>query len=153
METLHVGMGVDVRDFAAFARALRKGSPEVALQLRVDLRAVGEIVASEARVRAAEWSKTIPPSIRVRTSGATVSVIAGGSGVPLAGLFELGNQGQRGLGGTDFRHPVWGNRNVWVSQPMHPFLAPSLEAKIDAVEVAAVEALDSAIASIVGWEA
>ena len=134
--------GVDVRDFKRFAKALMVASPLIYKTLRVNMRGVGDIVAEEARHIVSEASQTVPDSIKVRVSGATVSVVAGGSGVPMGGLLELGNV--KGSGAT-FRHPVFGNRNVWVDQPTHPYLAVALGNKIDAVEAAAVEALDLAI--------
>lgn len=141
---LHLGIGVDTRDFARFAKALRAAEPEIRKLLVLQLRAVGEIVAAEARA-AIGGSRTIPATIKVRVSGATVSVVAGGAGVPLAGLLELGNMGNRGAAGATFRHPVFGNKSVWVEQSTHPFLAPAVRGKMDEVERAAVEALDEAI--------
>lgn len=135
--------GVDTRDFKAFAKALAVAAPMIRKELILNLRAVGAIVAEEAKVTVSPFSRTIPDSIKVRVSGATVSVVAGGAGVPLGALFETGNVGKRG--GDTFNHPVFGNRATWVAQPMHPYLGPALISKIDAVEVAAVEALDRAI--------
>lgn len=146
-ETLHLGVGVITRDFSVFAKALKIAAPELRKQLTVNLRAVGEVVAAEARSRASQYSVTVPDSIKVRVSGATVSVVAGGSGVPMASLLELGNKGSREE--AMFRHPVFGDRANWVQQPMHPYLGPALLAKIGEVEVAAVEALDAAIAEAV----
>jgi hypothetical protein len=146
-ESLHAGIGVDVRDFKVFAKALGIAAPLIKKQLTLNLRAVGEIVAAEARQRASQYSTAIPPSILVRVSGATVSVQAGGIGVPTAALFELGNKGSRDM--AMFKHPVFGNRATWVSQPMHPYLTPALKSKANAVELAAVEALDAAIAEVI----
>lgn len=134
--------GVDVTDFKRFAKALMVASPLIYKTFRINMRGVGDIVAEEARSIVSGVSQTVPDSIKVRVSSSTVSVVAGGSGVPMAGLLELGNV--KGSGST-FRHPVFGNRNVWVDQPTHPYLAPALGNKIDAVEVAATEALDLAI--------
>jgi hypothetical protein len=140
--TITGGGGVDTRDFRKFAKALMVAAPMVYATLRINMRGVGDIVANEARGIAAGASTTVPDSIKVRVSGATVSVVAGGAGVPMGGLLEEGNVG--GSKGT-FRHPVFGNATVWASQPMHPFLAPALANKMDAAEIAAVEALDLAI--------
>ena len=137
------GIGIDTSDFRKFARALTKAAPLIAGVLRVNLRGVGDVVAEEARSLARPYSSTIPDSIKVRVSGATVSVLGGGTGVPLGGLFELGNVNSKDS--SEFRHPVFGNRNVWASQPMHPFLLPALANKIDAAEAAATAALDIAI--------
>jgi hypothetical protein len=146
-ETIHLGLGVDMRDFDAFARALRTAAPSTRRQLITRLRGVGALVAEEARAQIEPYSTSIPPSIKVRVSRLTVSVVAGGPDVPLAGLFELGNVGDKGRRDV-FRHPVFGNREIWVSQPRHPFLAPALRQRWSEVERAAVEALDATIAEI-----
>ena len=121
--------GTDARDFRAVAKALRMAAPQAARELKKDLRAAGMIVANRAKEIAAEHSQKIPPTIKVRVASTTVAVVAGGKDAPQAGLFELGNTGgsksaaasRRG----EFRHPVFGNREVWVKQEMHPFLTPA----------------------------
>jgi hypothetical protein len=142
------GVGVDTTEFAAFARALRKAEPKLAAGVRVKLREAGDIVARDARDNVDGASAKVADSIRVRVSAATVSVVAGGSGVPMAGLLELGNAGDVGAG--KFRHPVFGNTDVWVDQPMHPYLGPAMETGSEAAAQAAIDALDEAIAIVVG---
>jgi hypothetical protein len=148
--TLRSGFTIDTRDFRAFARDLRRSEPVLAKGLKVKLRAAGQIVAEKARGIASESSKTIPPSIRVRVSGATVSVVAGGNGIPLAGLFELGNADGAGAPET-FKHPIFGR---WVTgkgyQPMHPFLLPALADSHAAADEAILSALDDAIQVMIG---
>lgn len=139
------GIGLDTRDFARFAKALRRAQPALAKSLMLKLRAAGQIVADEAKVLSADASVTIPPSIKVRVSGATVSVVAGGNGIPLAGLMELGNKGAA-TAQASFRHPVFGNMDVWVQQSTHPYLLPALDKAGFAAEKAATDALDEAIA-------
>lgn len=138
------GIGLDTTDFAKFAKALRKAEPVLAKGLQTSLRAAGMIVAEAAKSNAAEFSESIPPSIKVRVSGATVSVVAGGNGIPIAGLYEIGNEGMSS-GATFFYHPVFG-RKPSVKQTMHPYLLPAVTSSADAAQAAAVEALDEAIA-------
>lgn len=145
--TVHLGVGVDTRDYRAFARALRTAAPDIAAQLKLRLAVVGSVVADEAEARASEASTSVPPSIKVRVSGATTIVQAGGAGIPTAGLLELGNKGKGG--GDEFTHPVFGNRAVWVKQAMHPYLGPAVLAKADDVEEAALAALDATIDEVV----
>jgi hypothetical protein len=135
---------VDTRGFADFAKALRKSEPALSAGLKTKLRAAGQIVADIAKAKAGAVSHSIPASIKVRVSGATISVVAGGAGVPLGGLFELGNAGHGG-GGSTFRHPVFGDKAVWADQPMHPYLGPAVEEGADKVEAAALAALDEAV--------
>lgn len=139
--------GIDTRDFRRFAKALLIASPLIYATLRINMRGVGDIVAEEARGLVRDYSTTVPDSIKVRVSGATVSVVAGGNGVPMGGLLELGNAKSGST--SSFSHPVFGNPQAWVSQPMHPYLARALANKMDAAEVAAVEALDLAIEEVI----
>lgn len=133
---------IDTADFKVFARHLRAASPVLRAELLVNMRAVGGVVASEAKSLVAGASVTVPDSIKVRISGVNVAVQAGGPGVPMGGLLELGNVGGSG---SSFRHPVFGNKDVWVTQPTHPYLAPALQAKTDAVIAGVLDALDRAV--------
>ena len=112
---------IDLSGLRSFATAVRKASPELKTALKAGLREGGEIVADEARARSS-WSTRIPGSIRVRSSGIRVSVVAGGAKAPDAAPYE--NKGVDGF----FRHPVFGNREVWVDQKARPFLRPAAEA-------------------------
>lgn len=142
---LHAGIGIDATALRKLAKDLRAAAPELSTELRIQLRAAGEVVAADARTRAEAASKTIPPSIKVRVSGLTVSVVAGGNGVPLAGLMELGNKGGRS-GATTFKHPVFG---TWVTstppQNMHPYLGPAAVANETEFEAAAFGAIDTVV--------
>jgi hypothetical protein len=144
--------GIDARDFKAVAKALKKAQPLMRTELLRNLKAAGEIVAADARVIAAEHSTTVTPTIKTQVRGVGVSVVAGGGEVAIAGLFELGNKGkgksQSASRSGRFRHPVFGNRSNWVSQPMHPFLAPAGEknrAKTDAAVLAALDEVTRAV--------
>jgi hypothetical protein len=136
-------ISVDTRDFKSFARALRKAEPLLAKSMRTKLRAAGQLVADEAKSNVDQYSSTIAGTIKVRTSGTTVSVVAKGV---LAGLFEMGNKGSSG-GGT-FRHPVFGNQDVWVNQKMHPFLSKALADKEEAAVALILDALEEAMEAI-----
>jgi hypothetical protein len=145
--------GVDVSEFKEFGRALRKASRSTAKELRLSLVKSGEIVAQAARERIEPYSKTVADSIRVRTAGSVVYVVAGDDENPLAILLELGNAGSRsrrsGMGteGDTFNHPVYGNDEVWVKQAMHPFLGPAAEETAPKTQTLVAEALEIALAS------
>lgn len=139
---VHQGFGVDARDFKLFARALRAAQRDLYKDVQAELRAIGQIVADEGKALVEPYSETIPPTIKVRLSYATVSVIAGGSSVAIAGLYELGNKGKGGSRSSTFRHPVFGDRSNWVEQPRHPFLAPALANKLPEVESRSTATLD-----------
>lgn len=108
--------------------------------------AAGNIVAEQAIENIDPYSTRIADSIKVRMSGQTaVRVVAGGTDLRIAGLLELGSAKSR-KGGDTFRHPLFGNRDVWVNQPMHPYLWPALRSKEDEVVLLIEEALNVAIA-------
>jgi hypothetical protein len=121
-----------IRDMGRVPDDLRK-------RLRPKLREAGRIVADDAKLRSS-WSTRIPRAIRVATSFTKtrpgVSVIVNKNKAPHARPFEHG-----GDPGT-FRHPVFGNREVWVSQRARPFLEPALEAKGDEAGRRITEAVD-----------
>jgi hypothetical protein len=108
---------VVAEDMRNLPEALRK-------KVRPKIRQAVEIVAADARTRAG-WSSRIPATVRIRTSFRTdreqVSVDAGGKNAPHARPYE-------GLGRNPFRHPVYGNREVWVPQAARPFLMPAARA-------------------------
>lgn len=126
---------MNLRDLNEFAKAVRTASPEVAKGFKSELRKGGNMVKTEAMI-GSSWSSRIPGTIKVRTSGFSVSVMAGGPGAPHAAPFE-----NRGVAGN-FRHPVFGNRSVWVAQKARPFLQPAFEAQQPAILRGVINALD-----------
>lgn len=137
--------GVDIRQLRALTKSLRGFKPDK--ELHKALRVAGQLIADDAKAIAAEHSKSIPPTIRVRVSKTKISVVAGGGENAIAGLLELGNKGrgksQAAARSGRFRHPVWGNRDNWVDQPMHAYLLPAArrnERGIEALEGKAVAA-------------
>jgi hypothetical protein len=115
---------INTKDFAKFVSDLKSSGltsdAEMAKQLGKAFSQGGKTIAALAKSNAS-FSSRIPSSIKARRSGARVSVQAGGPTAPDAA--PLDNKGRGGL----FRHPVFGNKNVWVNQPARPFLQPALE--------------------------
>lgn len=132
--------------FKELSKAMAIAVPlSIRTNLRVAFLAAGNMVASKAIEIVDEYSNSVADSIKVRISGMTgVRVVAGGAALPIAGLMELGNE--KSKGGSTFRHPVFGNQNVWVSQPMHPYLEPALRSEEDRIGILIEDALDVAIA-------
>ena len=129
--------------FRPTLRAIERWDAARRNELRKELRASGEMIASGARLLAAAHSKETPPTIKVRTridsKQVTVEIHAGAPDVPIGGLLEMGNK-RGGKHATKFRHPVFapkgsrGDSSVpWVDQPMHPYLAPMVKARRAAV--------------------
>ncbi len=102
---------------------------------RAGVVAVGEVVA-EARARAS-WSAKIPPAIVPTATSTYVGVRVRGSKVPIATLNE-----RRG----GWRHPVFGNTNVWVPQRSRPSVKPAVNAHRAKVTAEMKVAMDVAIA-------
>ena len=97
----------------------------------------------EDMARRASWSSRIPGAIRLRISWRTgrVEIRVDARRAPHARPYE----------GTDgnafFRHPVFGDRDRWVSQRTRPFFFPAVRAHrrrvIDAVERAVLQSIET----------
>jgi hypothetical protein len=133
---------IDTSQLKEIGKRLRAADPALAKTLRLRLRALGQVVADEAKEQA-DFSTRIPGSIRVRVSGFSVKIVANADGTaPDAAPLE-----HNGVAGK-FRHPVFGDRSVWVEQDARPFLAPALESKADLVEVAATSIIDDTLREV-----
>lgn len=120
---------------------------ELRRELRPAIRAAAQPVLQEARSRAS-WSSRIPAATRIqqRLSGkrAGVSIVVSAARAPHGRPYEHG-----GAPGN-FRHPVYGNRNAWVTQRARPFLWPAAVAKREAV----AREIDKAVEQVLrrtGW--
>lgn len=131
---------IDVSDLKDLARDLRRVDPVLQKQFLKALGRTGEIVATRARQNAS-FSTRIPGSIKVRRRGVRVRVQAGGDAAPEAAPLE--NRGKQGT----FRHPLFGDRETWVSQPAHPFLTPAAEAEMVPFEQAILSAVNATFVS------
>ena len=122
---------------------LGKMDPALRADIRKRFRAIGKSVLDDARQRAS-WSSRIPGATTLRTSTsastAGITLRVSSAKAPHARPYE-GIGGSRG--GT-FRHPVFGNRDVWVAQQQRPFWVPAAQAHRTEVTEAAVEAVKTA---------
>lgn len=127
------------------ARDMRRLPEETRKAIRPALRKGGEMVAREAAMRSS-WSSRIPASIKVEVSfrgnREGVRVRAGGPRAPHARPYE--NLGDPGT----FRHPVYGDRDVWVTQEARPFLFPAARDAENTVTGFVIEQLDAVGASL-----
>jgi hypothetical protein len=129
---------IDGDAFKVFQRELRKVEPEMAKELKKELRAVVETHVVPAAKANAGWSSRIPGAIKPQ-------VLAKGMGVRVAAKQAPHGRPFEGLrGNSSFRHPVFGNRNVWVSQRTLPFLWPAVDANQEKAAQAALKAVDAA---------
>jgi hypothetical protein len=128
-------------DVRQLVNDLRKIGDGVGRNLGKEFKKAAGPVAQEARANAS-WSSRIPGAITVGVSssrrfpGAQIKVSK--DKAPHARLFEY-----PGRGGS-FRHPVFGNREVWVEQRGRPFIRPAVRAKGGEFVKAADRAVDSA---------
>jgi hypothetical protein len=126
---------------------LGKVPVELRRELRPAVRAAAQEVLQEARSRAS-WSSRIPSATRLqmRFSGrrAGASIVVSAARAPHGRPYEHG-----GVPGS-FRHPVYGNRDNWVTQSARPFLWPAAAAKREA----AAREIDKAVERVLrrtGW--
>jgi hypothetical protein len=140
--------GIDGRDIAELAKALKKSSPAVRKQLPKRLRRAGELVRTEARANAS-WSSRIPRAIGLRsvTRGAQAGVLlrVNAAKAPHGRAYE---GMQRGSRTGSFRRPVYGK--AWVNQPTRPYLVPALKSKREAVQEELVLVVDD-VAALAGF--
>lgn len=95
--------------------------------LTARLREAATIVADDAKLRSARWSRRVPLSVRLQGGARSVTIAAGGPPAPQAYTME----GTRT--GRPIAHPVFarGPRSgwTWVKQPPRPFLMEAIDAK------------------------
>lgn len=146
-------VGLDRLQITALVKNLAVAEPAMRKELPKRLRkAVAPIVAA-AKDNAAQVSpgKPIKIGTRVRLvgrNGASIKILATSpSDGPLAGLLERGAKGSKGNSGS-FRHPVYGNRNVWVDQPTQPYLQPALDAHQDEAIAGTSEVITDVLAAM-----
>lgn len=102
------------------AADLREMSTEVRRGIRPALKEVAEPMVAQARANAS-WSTRIPGAIRVSVLKRGVEIRVSRKKAPHARSYE-------GIGGNQsFKHPVFGDRGVWVQQGTRPFLDPAVK--------------------------
>lgn len=127
-------------DLRRLVRDLGKLPAEVRKELRPRLRKAGTRARTRARGNAS-WSRRIPGAIRFQVSFAKrrpgIALSVDRRRAPHARVLE--NLGKSGM----IRHPFFGDRKRWVSQPAKPFLFSAAQAEwrsIDSDIAAAVDA-------------
>lgn len=113
-------------DIRRLVNDLRKIGDGVGRNLGKEFKKAAGPVAAQAKANAS-WSTRIPGAITAGVSssrrypGAQIKVSK--DKAPHARLYEW-----PGRGGS-FRHPVFGDRDVWVAQEGRPFIRPAVRAK------------------------
>jgi hypothetical protein len=143
-------VGVEAQGIEVMALRLERMPLEVRKRLKVVVKAGAVSVAAQAKTNAA-YSSRIPGAVRVRSklgtelTGVGATVVVSAAKAPDARVLELGNTDSAST--ATFRHPVFG-RDVWVSQPMRPFLFPALESKHKGIVESIYAAIESAQAGL-----
>lgn len=122
-------MNVDRSQLQKLIKDLGEIPPAVRRELRPALRRAVKPAVDQVK-RNASWSSRIPAATKLstsfgRTPGVTIRVDANKA----PGARPIEHDGQPGT----FRHPVYGNRHVWVSQPARPFFYRAVEATADQI--------------------
>lgn len=134
---------IDHSQVSAFGDRLAQVPREMWGPLRREIRAAAGELAAQVKVNAS-WSSRIPGAVKTKTSfrggkSGGVRVYVDRKAAPHARALE-------GTGGPMmFRHPVFGNRDVWADQPTQPFFLPAIRAKEDAVVRRVQSAIDEAL--------
>ena len=129
-------------------RDLKDLGPAIRKDFNNEIKVHAQNIMSDAKANAS-WSSRIPGSLSISVTASRVGVKANRRKAPHARAME----GVRRAGfGTvrEFRHPVYGNQNIWVSQPTKPFLAPAIRANQAAFFESAHDSIITA-ARTVGW--
>lgn len=138
-------MPVDHTSIRLLAEQLGKVPVELRRELRPALRSAAESIVNDMRGRAS-YSSRIPGAIRTTVSfarrGGGVTIRVDSNRAPHARVLERGNDGSRS---DTFRHPVFGDRDVWVSQPTRPFFFPAVSAGRDQLKKNISDAIRSSI--------
>lgn len=105
---------------STFARQLGNVPRELRKELRPHIRTAAQKLQAKVQQNAS-WSSRIPAATKVKVSFASrsggVTVYVDSNAAPHARPLEFGSQGRSNVN----RHPVFGNRGVWVDQPARPF--------------------------------
>jgi hypothetical protein len=140
-------IGVTGENLAEVSRKLRKaGNGEVTKQFRSELRAVASpfVPAVRSSIDAIPVKGTKSTGLRQRLKKAvTLRVRTSGKNAQVSILMSTGRMpsGQMSLpammeGTKKWRHPVFGNTDVWVGQPNHPYFFPVVRGIGPAAKVA-----------------
>lgn len=125
----------------ALIQDLGKIPLELRRELRPALAAAAQPILQDAKARAG-WSSRIPSAITVKSSFSEsrpgVRLVVNRAAAPHARAYEGLSSGGR------LRHPVFGNREVWVQQPTRPFFFPAVYAGREQVAAATSDALAAA---------
>ena len=126
------GLTADTRGLNDLAKDVRLVAVRLESEVSAELVASANSVADLARKIAVGHSQKVADSIHVRPAGKKTARVEAGAGVPIAGIWELGNRGSDPRSPT-FVHPVYGVAGTSVVQAKHPYLSRAFDESEPAV--------------------
>lgn len=110
--------------FSMFGAKLGGLPKEARREVRRAVREAGDDLLQAVRRAAAAWSTRIPAATTIKVGfgarSAGVRIAVSERRAPHAKVHEFPNRGR------SIRHPVFGDRDVWVEQVAHPFFRRSV---------------------------
>lgn len=145
MARRYKGWGVDTAEFTILVRELALVPSKLRPAIRRAVKTAAAGFVADVK-QDASWSTRIPAAVRTSTSFSKarpgVRVAVDSKKAPHARPFEGMAPGGNA---TKFRHPVFGNREVWVDQATRPFFRPNIDKHrdkvLDAIETALIMTL------------
>jgi hypothetical protein len=137
--------GVDASQIEFLLEQFRDVPKELRPAIRKAVKSAADSFVSDVKADAS-WSSRIPNAVRIFTSFSQsrpgVRVRVDSKRAPHARPYEgLAPGGNR----SAFRHPVYGNRDAWVTQSTRPFFRPNVEKHrekvLSAIETALIQTL------------
>lgn len=130
-------MAVGREELQNLIKDLGEIPPDVRRELRPALRRAAQPALQRIRSNAS-WSSRIPGAAKLSTSfGHTPGVTLRVDATQAPGARPIEHDGEPGT----FRHPVYGNREVWRSQAARPFFYRAIEATADQISDAIGDAV------------
>jgi len=159
MPRVRVSSSADWHDYQRLSRALKDAArTDLRRELRQEIRKAGQPALAEVRAAALGVDMSGGPSgstglrariaaatkLQVRASGIEFTVRASQVDPRYGETLAVGSEG------TPWRHPVYGNRNAWVTQVGAPWFYPTLRAHAPAFRRAALDAMHNIMRKIAG---
>lgn len=139
-------IAIDATRILSFAVQLRDVPKEMQKDLRRNILDASDVIVQRARSNAS-WSSRIPNAISARVrfgTGSAVQIVVDSKQAPHARPYEGIGQGR----GNTFRHPLFGNTDIWVEQQQRPFLFPARRQHEHEVVKGVQDAINSAFSSL-----
>jgi hypothetical protein len=131
---------VDGDAFRGFQKDVKAMGAGISRELNKQFREVMRQHVLPAARSNASWSSRIPGAIKPQVTQRQIALRVARKQAPHGRPYEGLQWGARGR--STFRHPVFGNRNVWVAQSTRPFLQPAMDANREKAVEAAKQAVE-----------